>query len=191
MNYSRATAAASGSVSRIERSRRAETRDADAIVGVAADSARPNGCDRPPSRSMTMNFSGCDDEPSSRLSGVASIPWRFDLISHDCSFRSHPVSSDRAMPWLAIPQTPSGTPSRALTRLSARHANCFSYQMDAYEIQAEGFAAVAHCTPLSFIEAIRLREFSRIEVESGSPGSAWVEGIVREPTRRDSKCVPQ
>ncbi len=138
-----------------------------------------------------MNFSGCDDEPSSRFSGVASIPRQFDSIAHDCSFRSHPVSSDRAMPSLAIPQMRSGTPSRALNCLPTRHANCFSYDMDAYEIQAEGFGAVAHCTPLSFIEAIRLREFSRIEVESGSPGSAWVEGIVREPTRRDSKCVPQ
>ncbi len=152
-----------------------------------------------------MNFSGYDAEPDSRFSGAASlrtvtsIRCRSDVISHDCSSRAHAVSKHRATPPLTILETPSGPLSSALTTPPVRHANCSdsdyhshsAFELDAFEIQSEGFGAIAHCASLPFSEAIRLQEFSRIEVESGLPRSVFLERIVRQPTRRDSKCVPQ
>ncbi len=152
-----------------------------------------------------MNFSGYDDDPSSRFLGAASfrptssIRLRSDVIASGCSSRAHAVYSHRAMLPRVVLEPSSGPPHSALTGPPVRHANCSDYcstrysafENDAFEIQSEGFGAIAHCASLPFSEAIRLQEFSRIEVESGLPRSVFLERMVRQPTRRDSKCVPQ
>jgi hypothetical protein len=160
-----------------------------------------------------MNFSGYPDQPSSSFSGdvssrcVSSIRLRSALISRDCPSGSHRVASHRAMPALAILETPSGPPRGDLAGPPVRHANCSYYvesesesegeremsafEMDVFEIWSEGFGAIVCRAPLPFVEAIGLPKFFRIEAESGSPGSGSLERIVRQPTRRDSTCVPQ
>ena len=102
-----------------------------------------------------MNFSGYDDEPSSRFLGAASfrptssIRLRSDVIASGCSSRAHAVYSHRAMLPRVVLEPSSGPPHSALTGPPVRHANCSNYcstrysafENDAFEIQSEGFGA--------------------------------------------------
>jgi len=153
-----------------------------------------------------------EDSPKGRTDVLSFLDVSMNLYAfgrdqHSCALLSHSMSKDRASR-LAEPPPPS---SRARVRAFAsdqfRHTSCSmsgwmsgwmtdgaadrgADQIESHPISPRGLRFVRDEAVPSFTEAIGLESFSRMQPRSESSDLDCFERIVRQPSRRDSQCVP-
>lgn len=127
---------------------------------------------------------------------------------HSCARIAHALSKDAAV----FPPESANAPYFAVAGFEMRHASCSmeerhqryqpekrsrrrqrrtSRPFDDTSIHSKGFGFVRDDSDPSFIGAASPSTFSRMETGADSSVRVASEGIVRQPSRRDSQCVPQ
>jgi len=122
---------------------------------------------------------------------------------HSCVPGTHSLSKDRAMHGAEPAPSASSARVRADASQTFRHTSCSTYgsmferaavrgadQIESNIHSLDGFGFVRDGAVASFIGASSPSSFSRTEAWSETSDRGCVERIVRQPSRRDSQCVP-
>ena len=156
-----------------------------------------------------MILSHDDKDPFMGRAGVLSFldastnVYALGRDPHSCAFLTHSMSKDRASR-LADSALPSSRARvRAFVSDAFRHTSCsrscwMTYgaadrgadQTESNPISPKGFSFVRDEVVPSRIGASSPESFSRMEAWSESSDLDCFERIVRQPSRRDSQCVP-
>ena len=122
---------------------------------------------------------------------------------HSCAVPTHSMIKNRATRSVGSAPTSSSTRLRAYEAVTFRHTSCSTsclmteraadQRADPLQfspILPRGFSFVLDEAVPSVIEATSLESFSRMEARSEFSEFDCFERIVRQPSRRDSQCVP-
>jgi len=134
---------------------------------------------------------------------VCSNVYALGRNQHSCATSTHSLSKDRALRRVQPPRSSSSARVRADASGTLRHTSCSTYgsmferaaergadQIESNVHSLEGSGFVRDDAVASFIGASSPSSFSRMEAWSEKSDYDCVERIVRQPSRRDSQCVP-
>ena len=157
-----------------------------------------------------MVLSHDDIDPIRGLPGISSL---FELCSdvyrsgrdqHSCASLMQSMSKDRASQRIELPPPGSSARVRADASETLRHTSCsvscsmtqsaaerVADKIESSPMSSKGFGFVRDGAVVSFIGAPSPLSFSRMEARSERSDRGCFERIVRQPSRRDSQCVPK